>query len=70
MHRHPLYSRSKDQGKLTPDIEAAENGRAVLCEVKTINTSEVEAIRRVTGGVGRSTDHLNEGFLWQAQIDS
>jgi hypothetical protein len=34
-----------------------------LCEVKTINPSEIEASRRLTGGVGISTDHLNEQFF-------
>lgn len=54
---------SNTKDRLTPDIEAVENGRAVLCEVKTINISEAETKRRLSGGVWTSTDHLNEQFV-------
>lgn len=54
-------------GRMTPDIAAMKDGRAVLCEVKTINTSEIEALRRVSGGVGQSTDQLDDKFLGKLQ---
>lgn len=59
---------AKIKGNPTPDIEATENGRTVLCEVKTINASEIEATRRRTGSVGHSTDHLNEQFLGKLRL--
>ena len=51
------------KGKLSPDIEAVDGDRVALCEVKTINISEIEAERRHTGGVRTSTDQLNDLFL-------
>jgi hypothetical protein len=36
----------------TPDLQGLLAGRRVLCEVKTINMSEIEATRRTTGAVG------------------
>ena len=51
------------KGQLTPDIRADLNSMRVLCEVKTINISEVEAARRQSGGVGTSTDRLEPGFF-------
>jgi hypothetical protein len=51
------------KGKKTPDLEAGNGASKALCEVKTINMSEVEAERRQTGGVGTSEDQLNAAFL-------
>jgi len=49
----------------TPDLEAD----GVLCEVKTINVSDVEANRRHSGGVGIVTDQLDEGFFRKLSSD-
>ncbi len=54
---------SRAKGRQTPDLEAELNSVKVLCEVKTINISEEEAARRQSGGVGTSTDRLEEGFF-------
>lgn len=58
------------KGQQTPDLQAD----GVLCEVKTVNVSEKEALRRFSGAVGTITDHLDEGFfsklssdLWKAK---
>ena len=51
------------KGMRTPDIEGVENSRAVLCEVKTINISDDEVIRQLTGGVGSSMVSLSKRFL-------
>jgi hypothetical protein len=51
------------KGKKTSDLEAGNGASKALCEVKTINMSEVEAERRLTGGVGTSEDQLNAAFL-------
>jgi hypothetical protein len=51
------------KGKRTPDIKAELNLTPVLCEVKTINISESEADRRLSGGVGSSMDRLQDGFF-------
>jgi hypothetical protein len=53
------------RGQQTPDLQAD----GVLCEVKTINISEVEADRRDCGGVGTSTDRLDEGFFRKLSSD-
>ena len=55
--------RSKTNGEETPDIEGTLNGTKVVCEVKTVSISDVEAIRRKTGGVGCIAGSLNEGFF-------
>jgi len=53
------------KGQQTPDLQADR----VLCEVKTINISEIEANRRDSGGVGTSTDNLDEGFFRKLSSD-
>lgn len=53
------------RGQQTPDLQAD----GALCEVKTIDISEVEADRRDSGGVGTSTDHLDEGFFRKLSSD-
>jgi hypothetical protein len=53
------------RGQQTPDLQAD----GVLCEVKTINMSEIEADRRHSGGVGTSTDSLDEGFFRKLSAD-
>lgn len=54
---------SRVKGKQTPDLKAVSNASPVLCEVKTINISQKEAERRRTGGVGSSSDRLEDGFF-------
>jgi hypothetical protein len=51
------------KGRRTPDIEGIEHGRAVLCEVKTINISDDEVTRQLTGGVGSSMVRLSDLFI-------
>ncbi|MHB8267486.1 hypothetical protein [Bradyrhizobium sp.] len=53
------------RGQQTPDLQA----EGALCEVKTINISEIEAHRRYSGGVGSSTDQLDEGFFRKLSSD-
>jgi hypothetical protein len=53
------------RGQQTPDLQAD----GALCEVKTINMSEIEADRRDSGGVGTSTDSLDEGFFRKLSSD-
>jgi hypothetical protein len=53
------------RGQQTPDLQAD----GALCEVKTINISEIEADRRYSGGVGSSTDQLDEGFFRKLSSD-
>ena len=50
-------------GQRTPDLKASSGTAKALCEVKTINISEVEATRRHTGGVGSSGEPLSAGFF-------
>ncbi|MBB3571988.1 hypothetical protein [Rhizobium sp. BK491] len=54
---------SRMKGHRTPDIEAVDGNRAILCEVKTINLSNNEVVRFRSGGVGASADRLSEAFL-------
>ena len=51
------------KGQETPDLKGELNGRKVLCEVKTVNISDVEAAQRRTGSGGSTTDLLDEGFF-------
>ena len=53
------------RGQQTPDLQAD----GALCEVKTINISEIEADRGDSGGVGTSTDSLDEGFFRKLSSD-
>jgi hypothetical protein len=52
---------SAAKGRKTPDLSTQAG--AALCEVKTINTSEIEADRRHAGGVGTIEVQLNPGFF-------
>lgn len=61
--------RSKISGQRTPDLSASKGGTKTLCEVKTINHSEVEATRRHNGGVGAVTDRLEQGFFDKLSAD-
>jgi hypothetical protein len=55
--------RAKRQGQKTPDLQAMDNERTLLCEVKTINISQNEVNRRHLGGVGSSTNILPDAFF-------
>jgi hypothetical protein len=57
------------EGRQTPDLGADLETRKVLCEVKTINVSEIEACRRHNHGVGTSTDQLDDGFFRKLASD-
>ena len=47
-----FISPSTVRGQQTPDLRAELNTTRVLCEVKTIDISEIEAERRHSGGAG------------------
>ena len=55
--------RSKIQGEETPDLEGMLNGVKVVREVKTVNISDAETIRRQIGGVGSVVTSLDLGFF-------
>jgi hypothetical protein len=60
---------STTKGQKTPDLGADAEGHKVLCDVKTINVSEEEVERRLTGGVGKSTSELDRGFFDKLKSD-
>jgi hypothetical protein len=51
------------KGIETPDLRAELNGLTVVCEVKTVNISDKEALARADSGVSTATDPLKPGFL-------
>jgi hypothetical protein len=53
------------RGQQTPDLQA----EGALCEVKSINISEIEADRWKSGGVGTSADQLDDGFFRKLSSD-
>lgn len=55
--------RAKNKGVETPDLEAESGATKVLCEVKTVQISEVEATRRSCGGVGSVDVQMTEKFF-------
>ena len=61
--------RASQEGRKTPDLEGELNGRRVLCEVKTVNTSDKEVDRRQTGKVGSTADCLDVGFFKKLMSD-
>ena len=56
-------------GQKTPDLEAQLGPTKVLCEVKTINISEIEATRRTRGGVGSTEAQVSDGFFNKVSAD-
>lgn len=60
---------SRVSGQRTPDIEADLGSSKLLCEVKTINVSEIEASRRQDGGVGTTQALLDVGFFGKLTSD-
>jgi hypothetical protein len=51
------------KGEETPDLEAELNSLTVLCEVKTINISDEEAVARVDFKARTTTGRLEPGFF-------
>jgi hypothetical protein len=49
--------------RATPDLEGWLAGERFLCEVKTMNISEDESVRRRTGAVGNTVRELPDAFL-------
>lgn len=59
-----------ESGNSTPDLEGSSAAGRVLCEVKTINISDVEAEARQKPGIVRDVKHqLAEGFLKKLDSD-
>jgi hypothetical protein len=61
--------RSSVARRRTPDLEASSDTAVALCEVKTINVSDIEAHRRFSRGVGTTTDQLGSGFFAKLASD-
>jgi hypothetical protein len=61
--------RSIVKGQKTPDLCGYAGPVKALCEVKTINISEIEADRRSSGGVGSSENQLPDGFFNKLALD-
>jgi putative transposase len=57
------------KGQKTPDLRAFEESIPVLCEVKTINVSAIEAERRAAGGAGMTVAELDQGFFRKLASD-
>ena len=53
----------------TPDLEGTLCTLKVLCEVKTINVSDREALARRNGTVRKTTDRLEPGFFNKLKSD-
>ena len=58
-----FVERAKEQNRETPDLEAELDGARIVCEVKTLNASQVEIERRQSGGVGSGTNVLSVPFF-------
>jgi hypothetical protein len=58
-----FVERAKKRNRETPDLEAELDGTRVVCEVKTLNASQVEIERRQSGGVGSGTNVLSGPFF-------
>lgn len=61
--------RAKIKNLKTPDLAAMHDEAPILCEVKTINTSEQELHRRATGGVGSTSLVVDEKLLEKLSRD-
>jgi hypothetical protein len=55
--------RSNRNNIQTPDLQGVLASTKVLCEVKTINWSDVEIDRFHSGGVGMSLTYIGDGFF-------
>jgi hypothetical protein len=56
-------------GKKTPDLEGLLNNSKILCEVKTINISDEEALARLHRTPGTTSDRLEAGFFNKLRSD-
>jgi hypothetical protein len=61
--------RARNDRQKTPDLKGMLDGRKVLCEVKTVNISDEETIRRKTGGLVKIADALDVGFFKKLRSD-
>jgi hypothetical protein len=61
--------RSRTKRQRTPDLAAKLDSAKLLCEAKTVNISKGEAERRLTGGVGTTTDVLSPEFFRKLDHD-
>jgi hypothetical protein len=50
-------------------LGADAQGQKVLCDVKTINRSDVEVDRFKSGGVGTTKEHLDASFFGKLKSD-
>jgi hypothetical protein len=57
------------KGAETPDLQAELNGLRVLCEVKTINVSDEEAVARADFKARMTTGRLEPGFFKKLTSD-
>ena len=60
---------SSVENQRTPDVQGILAGMSVLCEVKTINISEVEAIQRTNGAARSINLQLKDGFFRKLKSD-
>ena len=58
-----FVERAKEQNRETPDLEADLDGATIICEVKTLDASQVEIERRQLGCVGSATNVLSVPFF-------
>jgi hypothetical protein len=58
-----FVQRAKEQNHKRPDLEADLDGATMVCEVKTLNASQVEIERRQSGGVESGTNVLSVPFF-------
>ena len=56
-------------GQKTPDLKGDLAGTKILCEVKTINISAIEATRRTAGAAGMIGLELSHGFFKKLKSD-
>ena len=64
-----FISRSSTHCQKTPDLEGRLGATKVLCEVKTINVSEVECACRSSGSIRRISTQLPDGFFNKLKSD-
>jgi hypothetical protein len=67
---HAVHFIPTAEGMKTPDLGAlSPEGGKVLCDVKTVNISDIEVRRRREGGVATIADQLEDGFFRKIQSD-
>lgn len=60
--------RASQKGRKTPDLEGEENGRKVLCEVKTVNVSDAESVSAARRRSGINSGSARRTLLKQADV--